>query len=83
MSNKIYNRKIAILIISIMEGKASGIVIKNPQHRDVMNTGRSKKVINNSLNKRHIIDFFQYMSLLPVIVGHIICAVIVKWIPSF
>lgn len=83
MLNKIYNRKIAILIISIMKGKASGIVIKNPQHRDVMNTGRSKKVINNSLNKRHIIDFFQNMSLLPVIVGHIICAVIVKWIPSF
>lgn len=78
MPNKIYSRKIANLIISIMKGKASGIVIINPQHRDVINTGRSKKVINNSLNKRHIIDFFQNMSLLPVIVGQIICVVIVK-----
>lgn len=78
MPNKIYCRKIANLIISIMKGKASGIVIKNPQHRDVINTGRSEKVINHSLNKRHIIDFFQNMSLLPVIVGYIICVVIVK-----
>lgn len=66
-----------------MKGKASGIVIKNSQRRDVINAGCSKKVINNSLNKRNIIDFFQNMSLPPVIVGHVICAVIVKWIPSF
>lgn len=78
MPNKIYSRKIANLIIYIMKGKALGIVIKNPQHRDVINTGRSVKVMNNSLNKRHIIDFFQNMSLLPVIVGHIICVVILK-----